>query len=217
MGLFFCFDQMTCFHPFDPSRGPQSAQWVLGAVLEGALGRVGPITWCIWVPGVHSGHPLICLATVHSAPAMCLTLEMGMNKARAYPSARGRRFQGPLMVVLLTSSSHSVTAMCLLIRNLTEAVDPAVGICPYYCVRAALQGALTQVMSALVGRSDYSITYMTLCALHALVLIAQAALPDILGIPHMPLDLHLACLSGPGSCTLFTLLSPSRGSGSVAL
>lgn len=153
MGLSFCFDQMTCFHPFDPSRGPQSAQWVLGAVLEGALGRVGPITWCIWVPGVHSGHPLICLATVHSAPAMCLTLEMGMNKARAYPSARGRRFQGPLMVVLLTSSSHSVTAMCLLIRNLTEAVDPAVGICPYYCVRAALQGALTQVMSALLGRS----------------------------------------------------------------
>ena len=56
---------------------------------------------------------------------------------------------------------------------------------------------------------------MTLCALHTLVLIAQAALPDILGIPHMPLDLHLACLSGPGSCTLFTLLSPSRGSGSV--
>ena len=56
---------------------------------------------------------------------------------------------------------------------------------------------------------------MTLCALHALVLIAQAALPDILGIPHMPLDLHWACLSGPGSRTLFTLLSPSQGSGSV--
>ena len=56
---------------------------------------------------------------------------------------------------------------------------------------------------------------MTLCALHALVLIAQAALPDILGIPPMPLDLHWACLSGPGSRTLFTLLSPSQGSGSV--
>lgn len=153
MGLFFCFDQMTCFHHFHPIQCPQSAQWVLGAVLEGALGRVGPITWCIWVQGVHSGHPFICLATVHSAPAMCLTLETSMNKARASPSTRGRCFQGPLMVVLLTSPSHSVTAMCLLIRNLTEAVDPAVGICSYYCVRAALQGALTQVMSALLGRS----------------------------------------------------------------
>lgn len=56
---------------------------------------------------------------------------------------------------------------------------------------------------------------MTLCALHALVLITQAAISDILGIPHMPLDLRRACLSGPGSRTLFTLLSPSRGSGSV--
>ena len=84
---------------------------------------------------------------------MCLTLEMGMNKARACPSACGQCFQGCLMVVLLTSPSHSVTAMCLLIRDLTEAVDPAMGICPYYCVRAALQGALTQVMSALLGRS----------------------------------------------------------------
>lgn len=56
---------------------------------------------------------------------------------------------------------------------------------------------------------------MTLCALHALVLITQAALPDILDIPHMPLDLHRACFSGPGSRTLFTLLSPSWGSGSV--
>lgn len=51
---------------------------------------------------------------------------------------------------------------------------------------------------------------MTLCALHGLVLIAQAALPGILGILHMPLDLHWACLSGPGSRTLF-----AQGSGSV--
>lgn len=149
MGLFFCFDQMTCFHPI---WGPRSSQWVLGEVLEGALGRVGPITWCIWVQGVHSGHPFICLATVHSAPTMC-TLETSMNEARASPSTRGRCFQGPLMVVLLTSPSHSVTAMCLLIHKLTEAVDPAVGICPYYCVRAALQGDLTQVMSALLSGS----------------------------------------------------------------
>lgn len=76
-----------------------------------------------------------------------------MNEARASPSTRGRCFQGPLMVVLLTSPSHSDTAVCLLICSLTEAVDPAVGICPYYCIRAALQGDLSQVMSTLLNRS----------------------------------------------------------------
>ena len=105
--------------------------------------------------------------------------------------------------------------MCLLKRNLTEAVDSAVGIFPHCCVIVAPSGDLTLAVSALLSGSHASVTYMTPCALHALVLTAQGALPDILGIPHMLLYLCQARLPGPGSHTLFTLSSPSRGSDSV--
>lgn len=111
--------------------------------------------------------------------------------------------------------SCSVTAMCLLKRNLREAVDSVVGVFPHCCVTVAPSGDLILAASALLSRSHASVTCMTPCALHALLLTAQGALPDILGIPHMLLYLRPAHLPGRGSRTLFTLSSPSRGSDSV--
>lgn len=51
---------------------------------------------------------------------------------------------------------------------------------------------------------------MTPSALHALVLLDQGALPEVLGTSHCQ-----ACLPGPGSCLCSTLLSPSWRSDSV--